>query len=798
AMLDARQIARFKNESHAAGQLQHPHIVPVHCVGMERGIHFYAMQLIDGDSVAAWITARKSAPPVDMSADWQAVVQRIINAAEALDYAHSCGIVHRDIKPSNLLLDSEQKIWVTDFGLARNQNNLSLTRSGDLLGTMRYMSPEQACGRSELVDHRTDIYSLAVTLYEMLALRPAVQGEDGPSLLRAIESETPPRLRKAMPHLPADLDVVLRKAMAKETKDRYATAKEFADDLRAVIEGRSTVAKPPSLPTVVGRGLVRHRRLVTAASVVLSLAAVWLMISMLVIVQQSRQTRDHALQAKLHGRRARDTVDRLGTEVARRLEMIPGTERVRRSVLEETLDFYRSFVVDAASDPSLRAELALTHRRIGSLIQELESPAQAIVHFQRSAAIYEKLIRAEPNEPDFQRQYAQNLNLLGLALAGSGDFTAAEKTYRQTMDLQRQLVTKSPAQTAYQIDLGLTGNNLGLLLKDTDRGREAGEVLAHSIRRLTEALETEPESAPARRGLAAALSNLSALRMSSQPQRSVELLEAALDHQLKLARRLSNPLRASSEIATTYNNLGSAYLRTGQPREAVGAYTKAIDLQRQLRSLAPWVEGHRFELATSLNNLAKAYQQQNLFRQAERAVRQAIELQRVCLEADQVDGEAVSRLATMQNNLALALEKRGAVREALQAFQAAIDYQQQAIQLQPNDHRQAGLLRRHYADLLRFQIRGRRWNQTIATAKAYQRAALDTSQPDRLLDVAEDLAELSTAAPSGIYRDHTISLVATTILSAREAGVEVDGSLLQREPFRNLASSSLLQRAVKP
>ena len=179
SMLDSRQISRFKNESNAAAQLQHDHIVPVYDVGIERGIHYYAMQFVDGKTVEASIPEWSDADPM---VRYRRAVFTASRVADALHCAHECGIIHRDIKPSNLILDKSGKVWVTDFGLARCQNEHSLTVSGDLVGTMRYMSPEQAAGRMERVDHRTDIYSLGATLYEMLTGVAAIEGEDGPSV----------------------------------------------------------------------------------------------------------------------------------------------------------------------------------------------------------------------------------------------------------------------------------------------------------------------------------------------------------------------------------------------------------------------------------------------------------------------------------------------------------------------------------------------------------------------------------------------------------------------------------------
>src|SRR5262249_49695713 len=160
-----------------------------------------------------------------------------IQAAEALHYAHERGIIHRDIKPGNLLLDKEGKLWITDFGLARIDGEANLTMSGDLLGTLRYMSPEQAAGSREAVDRRSDIYSLGVTLYELLALRPALDGSDREKLLRQLVDGQPRALRKHDRAIPADLETIIFKAIAYDPAERYASAAELAGDLGRFFQG---------------------------------------------------------------------------------------------------------------------------------------------------------------------------------------------------------------------------------------------------------------------------------------------------------------------------------------------------------------------------------------------------------------------------------------------------------------------------------------------------------------------------------------------------------------------------------
>src|SRR5262249_33042424 len=146
-------------------------------------------------------------------------------AARALEHAHGLGIVHRDVKPANLMLDGRGDLWVTDFGLA-HRGDAGLTLTGGLVGTLRYMSPAQAPGRKGGIDQRTDVYSLGVTLYELLTLRPAFPGEDRQEVLRQITSEEPAPPRRLNRAIPAELETVVLKAMAKGPEERYQSASE--------------------------------------------------------------------------------------------------------------------------------------------------------------------------------------------------------------------------------------------------------------------------------------------------------------------------------------------------------------------------------------------------------------------------------------------------------------------------------------------------------------------------------------------------------------------------------------------
>ena len=206
-----------------------------------------------------------------------------IQAAEALEYSHTHGILHRDVKPANLLIDDEDKLWVTDFGLARAKHNGNLTRSGDLLGTLRYMSPEQVSGRQSDIDERTDVYSLGATLYELLSLTPAYGGDNEPELLRRIAFEEPQRLRQINRRIPTDLETIVAKAMEKRAADRYSSALEFANDLRRYLAAEPSKAKRASPAERMVKWSRRHHTLVTSVGLAFVLLSAILLASIVMI-----------------------------------------------------------------------------------------------------------------------------------------------------------------------------------------------------------------------------------------------------------------------------------------------------------------------------------------------------------------------------------------------------------------------------------------------------------------------------------------------------------------------------------
>jgi serine/threonine protein kinase len=422
AAIDQRQLQRFKNEALAAGNLRHENIVPVHAVGEERGVHYYAMQFIDGQSLAALIgelrrlkeirnskseirnpkpeikpisttrmqeTSRDRAGVSDFGfrtsnfPRWVAGLGR--QAALALEHAHQMGIVHRDIKPANLLLDPRGQIWVTDFGLAQVTGDAGLTMTGELLGTLRYASPEQVQARRGMVDHRSDVYSLGATLYELLTLRPIFEGRDRHELLRQIADEEPRPPRSVDPSIPAELETIVLKAIRKEPSDRYATAQELADDLQRFLDDRPILARRPTPAERLRKWARRYPSIVVAGVVILLLLSAGSLISTVLIHSEQKRTkfeqqkaeeafqreRQRADEAEARLRLARRAVDELFRVSEEELADRPGMEWLRKRLLTSVLAYYQEFIEQRRDDPQAQADLLTTTDRVEKILADL-------------------------------------------------------------------------------------------------------------------------------------------------------------------------------------------------------------------------------------------------------------------------------------------------------------------------------------------------------------------------------------------------------------------------------------------
>lgn len=451
ATLDPRQLQRFRTEAQAAASLQHPHIVPVHAVGSERGVHYFAMQFIDGrplsDLICGWRLDRKAAdraaframfdgedgtderpdagakgcepaaptfPEVDTDEFFRSIAGLGIQAAGALEQAHSFGVLHRDVKPANLLVDGRGHLWISDFGLARIDSHGSVTRSGDILGTLRYMSPEQALGRKAGVDHRSDVYSLGATLYEALTLGPVFEPCDNRELVRRIADELPRSPRRVNPKVPRDLDTIVMKALSKEPSDRYGSCQELAEDLRRFRDDRPIAARPPTAGERFHRWSRRNKVLVQAAAAAVLVALGLMSASTLLLYRERAESNARGQQALLMQRQNLAMASEMWGIAEQLVPQDPGRAELKSRLTTRSLGIFERFARDHDADPALDRDTALAHRMAGDVHFRLGHHAEAEAAYLRAAERLERTgPTSAPTRDESVNELAHVLNRLG-------------------------------------------------------------------------------------------------------------------------------------------------------------------------------------------------------------------------------------------------------------------------------------------------------------------------------------------------------------------------------------------------
>jgi serine/threonine-protein kinase len=699
AAMDPRQIQRFRIEAQAAACLHHPHIVPVHGVGVERGVHYYAMQLIDGRSLAAMIAELRrldgldpdDGPVADLAAisttdlaarllsggaagqpggagsdsptvalpasasppqapapllpsplagagptprsggegpkgrmispsplageggpkgrmrgipDGQKppakspsststrtreyvrnAARLALQAAEALDHAHARGILHRDIKPANLLLDAEGRLWVTDFGLAQVRGDDRLTLTGDVLGTLRYMSPEQALGRRVVIDGRTDLYSLGVTLYELLTLHPAVDGHDRAEILRRIAEQEPIPLRRLNPAVPADLETIVLKATAKDPAGRYATAQELAEDLGNFLADRPILARRPGLLDRAAKLSRRHRSVVTTAALFLVLGTA---VSTWMAVRATRAERT-AIRERNAATDARDAEGR-ARKRAEDAEKTARTEGEKAKAINEFL----------VNDLLVRADPGNNHDLLVRAEPGKEAPASRIT-------LREALDRAAEKVGERFR----DLPLVEAALR-----TTISDTYHGLA-----AHTESRKQAA-----------IALVIYERERGPEAVETL-NAVRRLGHALEDEEKHDEAEPLLRRSLDGLSHALGKEHPDtlHAMDCLACVYQNQGKLSKaeqlfakglEISRRVRGEEHRDTLLfmEDLAVLYFDERKFAHAETLFVKVLEGRRRILG-----EAHP-DTIRSIYNLAGVYKEQVKLAQAEPLLVKVLEI----------------------------------------------------------------------------------------------------------------------------------------------------------------------------
>ena len=835
AALDAKQLQRFKNEAQAAAHLQHTHIVPVYYVGCERGVHFYAMQFIDGQTLAAlirqlrqlagwegaggrdsgrWTPARRAkagpppcteprsasdprppppeepptpfvaAPSTEHSATSPAFFRTVahlgLQAAEALEHAHQLGVIHRDIKPANLLVEGRAGgvnplfLWVTDFGLAHCQSQPGLTLSGDLVGTLRYMSPEQALAQRGAVDARTDIYSLGVTLYELLTLEPAYDGRNREELLRQIAFEEPRPPRRLNRAVPAELETIVLKAMAKAPEERYAAAQELADDLRRFLEDRPIQARRPTLLQRLRKWSRRHRAVMFAAAAIMCITLLAAMVSTALVWREklrADEARDRArdaataleaaLEAEAGQRRraegqeqlARQAVDDMYTQVAEKwLADQPNLQPVQREFLLKALRFYKEFAQDSRTEPAVRRKAGEAYRRVAAIQHNLGQYEKAHEALVQSVTVFEQLVAGFPAVPEYREDLARTCYLRGQLLNVTSRFQEAEETYARALALWEKLAADAPALPRHRHNQAQCRSHLGLLLRATGRMDEAEQAFRQALaafEKLAEEFQDEPMYA---RNLAASRRYLGdVLHLGKRLEEAEEAFRHARLPLQKLVERFPAKPLYLYDLGNAHGSLGSLLLENGRIPEAEQAYTEARTCYEKLVANFPSMPAYRQALASAHDKLGFLRLESARFVEAGEDFHRALPLVEKLVGDFPRIAEYQSRLAELLRHLATLAYKQGDFDEACRLVERALIHDKLALDANPRHGAYRQSLRTAYRLRAHILVRQGKHAAAAQAATDLNRCSLspaeDGGDAAELLNLCASLAEKDAALP---------------------------------------------------
>ena len=471
---DPASRTRFVLEAEITGGLEHPGIVPVYGLGSYGdGRPYYAMRFVRGDSLKEAIAAFHSDPafkndPGQRALAFRKLLRRFVDVCNAIGYAHTRGVIHRDIKPANVIVGKHGETLVVDWGLAKllgktepgsesDERTLmpsaasgsAETLPGSAMGTPAYMSPEQASGDLDRLGPASDVYSLGATLYSLLTGKPPFVVDDLGAILKAVGKGEFPKPRALDPSIDRALESVCLKAMALMPEGRYASPRALADDVERWAADEPVTAWREPLFTRAGRWVRRHRT--TVAAVGLSLATAVVLLSALSILvtnaqretaralglvsQEQKRTAAALERADANFRRARQAVEDYFTTVSEETLLDePGMQPLREKLLRAALKYHEAFLRERAADPSVEAEVALSHFRYGAMAIMTGASQDAESHLRAALDQFRKLAREDPARLEYRR-------FTGLTLVRLGDLLARTKVNDAASGFLRDAVT---------------------------------------------------------------------------------------------------------------------------------------------------------------------------------------------------------------------------------------------------------------------------------------------------------------------------------------------------------------------
>jgi serine/threonine-protein kinase len=730
---DPTSRARFLLETEITGGLEHPGIVPVYGLGTYGdGRPFYAMRLIKGQSLKEAIDrfhgdAALKSDPGRRSLELRKLLRRFLDVCNAIDYAHSRGVLHRDLKPGNVIVGRYGETLVVDWGLAKatgksdpgageqtlvpsSASGSAETLPGSALGTPAYMSPEQAAGDLDRLGTRSDVYGLGAMLYYLLTGRVPFEHAEAGAIMRAVQEGAFPPPRQLEPSIEPALEAVCLKAMSLRPEDRYGSAHELAEDVERWLADEPVQAYREPWATRARRWLRQHRTLVGAGTAAATATLICLVVILLLQAEANTRLKDanrrfaeanRDLQAANARERsakelaqarftlAREAVDAYYTGVSgdmilKRKEL----EALRTKLLRAALEFYRklqaSLEAGAGTDPGERGELGTAYRRVASISDTIGSKVDAVEAQQRALAIYQGLARARPDVLQHRRDLATCLNDLGIYRRETGHLDESLQAHREALAIREELVADQPANLRLQAELASSHDGIGHLQQMMNRRAEAMASYRRALVIRERLAAGRPEGAQLREELAKTLGAIGVLhRLDGKLSEAMVMYRRSLAIRERLAADRPDDPQSQEELAWTLYRIANLQDEDGQADEALRTHKQALAVRERLAADHPTLTRSQTNLAQSYNNIGILMRRQGRTDEALESYRQALVI-KARLAADQPGvPQFQADLAKSIQNIGNLQSQIGKPTEALESYRRALAIKERLVAERP-------------------------------------------------------------------------------------------------------------------
>jgi eukaryotic-like serine/threonine-protein kinase len=697
---DDASRARFVREAEVTGGLEHPGIVPVYALGTDAlGRPYYAMRFIRGESLEQAISqfhaeGRSEQAPGERSLELRKLLRRLLDVCNAIEYAHSRGVLHRDLKPSNIIVGTHGETLVVDWGLAKAMGTSDRSRDaaeerplvpsaaggatetlpGMALGTPSFMSPEQAAGDQDRIGPASDVYSLGATLYSMLTGRSPFERAGAAEVLRAVQDGafSPPR---TVDHsIPRPLEAVCLKAMAREPGDRYATPRALADDLERWMADEAVSARPEPLAERTRRWMRRKRTIVSAAAAAVLVALVGLAV---VLAVQARA--NHDLSAANERERARfdlamESIRTFNAGISQDVLLRePRFQALRGKLLQGARDFSLKLEALLKDETDLRSRRALAqaYDELAELTERIGPKSEALELYNHVLALRRDVARGEPLGSDGTMEVAHCLLAVGRLQFQVGSPTHAMTTHFEARTLLEDL-NRERFDSSRRADLATCYHQMGEVTSAMGRSAEAMAWFEKG-RSLREAIVRDhPDRTAYRTALATSHNSIGVLLWAGgRPAAAVASFEKARALLLTLERDHPNDTELRRQLASGSNAMGFPLHSMGKSDQALASFESARQILEALVQDNPAVTDFRRQLAYSHTQIGTLLS--DIGRPAEAVV--PFDKARALLESLAQENPAVAEirndLARCYSQLGVVLSATGKPAEALDSCERA-------------------------------------------------------------------------------------------------------------------------------